>query len=290
MEKGMDNAQALDKHLREIAEEVEKEAREKALEPIQAKIEPALPHIQVEEQMNERIYRVRDIETGDHLAMKLPDERTPKKKGKPFEMEARYQAQAASRGTHVAKVTKWNEKPHLILMPLYQESLEKERAMDLKKESYLFVQAAQALEETHRAGVIHCDMKPKNLVWNPGGDLALIDFGIARKSGREGEWAGTPYYVAPETTAQGINDERSDIYNLGCTLYHLVTREPPYLGADSKEVVKAHIDRPTPRTKILRPACPEKLDAAIYRAMQKDPKDRPQTATEFRTTLEDALR
>ncbi|MAE49421.1 hypothetical protein CMI48_01195 [Candidatus Pacearchaeota archaeon] len=280
--------QTISESLEALAVEIARDARKKELKPIQEEIEPALPHIQIEKKIGARIYQVRNTETGDSLAMKLPDARIPGWREQ-FKMEARYQAQAASQGTHVAPVISWNENPALILMHLYEEDLERDRVINLAGETHLFAQAAQAVEQTHRAEIMHCDIKPGNLMLNAEGDIALIDFGIAKESGKREERLGSPYYVAPETSTQGINNERSDIYNLGCTLYRILTGFPSYLGKDTKEVANAHTENPTPRARTLRPSCPETLDAVIYRAMQKNPEDRHQTATELREDLETAL-
>jgi serine/threonine-protein kinase len=114
------------------------------------------------------------------------------------------------------------------------------------------IQVAKALNHAHKAGLIHRDVKPKNILITKDGNAKLADMGLARAvSDREaaeaeaGKAFGTPYYIAPEQIRGKLNiDLRADIYNLGCTLFHMVTGRVPFEGSDVTAILMKHLDEP----------------------------------------------
>lgn len=138
----------------------------------------------------------------------------------------------------------------------------------------LLVQAAIALADAHRVGVIHRDVKPSNLLLSDDGQLKLTDFGIARAadlSRLTGSSAmiGTPAYMAPE----GEVDARSDLYSLGCVGYELLTGEPPFPGTTHGQVIAAHTRRQPDLSRL-----PRESRDVIGWLLQKDPALRPPNA------------
>jgi serine/threonine-protein kinase len=111
------------------------------------------------------------------------------------------------------------------------------------------IQVAEALRHAHSVGLIHRDVKPKNIMINKEGIVKLADMGLARETTdieaaktEKGKAYGTPYYIAPEQIRGEIDiDERADIYGLGATFYHLVTGKVPYMAEDPVEVMKKHL-------------------------------------------------
>jgi len=111
------------------------------------------------------------------------------------------------------------------------------------------IQVAQALDHAHQAGFIHRDVKPKNIMIMPSGQVKLADMGLARAvSDREaaeaeaGKAYGTPYYISPEQVRGELDvDFRADIYGLGATMYHLVTGKVPFEGANPSAVMHKHL-------------------------------------------------
>jgi serine/threonine-protein kinase len=114
------------------------------------------------------------------------------------------------------------------------------------------IQVAKALNHAHKAGLIHRDVKPKNILITKDGIAKLADMGLARAvSDREaaeaeaGKAFGTPYYIAPEQIRGKVNiDLRADIYNFGCTLFHMVTGRVPFEGPDVSSILLKHLDEP----------------------------------------------
>ena len=114
----------------------------------------------------------------------------------------------------------------------------------------IVIQVAEALEHAHAAGLVHCDIKPRNVLIDQNGVAKLTDFGIARRLDESNAVAGggafgTPLYSSPEQfTGQSKIDGRTDIYSLGATLYHMVTGRPPFQASSYLQVARAHISEP----------------------------------------------
>jgi serine/threonine-protein kinase len=113
----------------------------------------------------------------------------------------------------------------------------------------IVIQVAEALRHAHSMGLIHRDVKPKNIMINKEGIVKLADMGLARETTdieaaktEKGRAYGTPYYISPEQIRGEMNiDGRADIYGLGATFYHLVTGRVPYMAEDPVEVMKKHL-------------------------------------------------
>ena len=137
-----------------------------------------------------------------------------------------------------------------------------------------------ALDAMHRAGYVHRDVKPRNVLIAGGGHVYLTDFGLARRvasgSGATcaGHWAGTVDYAAPEQIRGGHTDARTDVYALGCLLHFALTGRPPFTRENLEARLWAHLHEPPPAPSALRPGLPPELDALVARALAKDPADR----------------
>jgi serine/threonine protein kinase len=113
----------------------------------------------------------------------------------------------------------------------------------------VIIQVAEALRHAHSVGLIHRDVKPKNIMINKEGIVKLADMGLARQTTdfeaakmEKGKAYGTPYYISPEQIRGEIDvDERADIYGLGATFYHLVTGRVPFMADDPMEVMRKHL-------------------------------------------------
>ena len=159
----------------------------------------------------------------------------------------------------------------------------------------LAIQIARGLAFAHTNGYVHRDVKPQNVLLNGDGQAKVTDFGIARaldvKRGvtQTGTVLGTSDYIAPEQAQGRPVDEHTDVYSLGIVLYELLTGEVPFSGDNFVTVAMRHINEPPPSLRAKRPDVPPRLDAAVQKALAKDPGDRFQTMAEFGGELQACL-
>jgi eukaryotic-like serine/threonine-protein kinase len=156
-------------------------------------------------------------------------------------------------------------------------------------------QVAGTLAAAHAAGIVHRDIKPGNIMVEPGDRVKVLDFGIARTADavtltQTASVLGTAPYMAPEQAMGNPADARSDIYALGCVLYEMLTGQPPFMADLPAAVMHQHV-RVAPKPPSQRnPAVPPALDALVMEMLAKRPEDRPQTAVEVRDRLAAYLR
>lgn len=140
-------------------------------------------------------------------------------------------------------------------------------------------QVAEALEHAHRAGIVHRDVKPANIMVTPQGKAVLMDFGIARRADlpvvtEAGSAIGTPAYIAPEQIRGRDIDWRADIYALGITLYELLAGQHPYESATGVDLLNRHVETAPEPLRTVCPAAPEALEALVMRMVAKSPAER----------------
>ena len=158
----------------------------------------------------------------------------------------------------------------------------------------LGIQIGRALAFAHAQGLVHRDVKPQNVLLGDG-DVKVTDFGIARSIDvpvgltQTGTVLGTSEYISPEQATGRQVDARTDIYSLGVVLYELLAGQPPYSGDSFVAVAMRHVNDPVPSITLARPDVPLRVDAALRRAMAKDPDDRFQSMDELVAELDACL-
>ncbi len=151
-------------------------------------------------------------------------------------------------------------------------------------------QICGGLEAAHKAGVVHRDLKPHNVLIDERQQVKIIDFGLARLPHIEGMTAtglilGTPEYMAPEQIRGQPVDARTDIYALGAVLYHALTGKPPFAGDSPIAIGFAHCSQPLRPPVEARPGVPQAWSELVVHAMQKDPAHRFASAAELSAAL-----
>jgi len=154
----------------------------------------------------------------------------------------------------------------------------------------LVSQILSALEHAHRAGVVHRDMKPANVMVTSAGTVKIMDFGIARMRGAEqmtldGRLMGTPAYMPPEQVLGEEVDGRADLYAVGVVLYCLLAGALPFDAETPVAMLQQQVAEPPVPIRQRRPDLPEWCDPIVERALAKTPADRFQTPAEFREAL-----
>ncbi len=153
-------------------------------------------------------------------------------------------------------------------------------------------QAAKGLGAVHRAGLIHLDVKPSNIVIEEDtGRPVLVDFGLARWRGQGAQTvkiSGTPYYMAPERCGTQVEASaltpQTDIYSLGCMLFEVLTGKTPFDGSSPYAVLAQHMDAPIPKVSAHAPDLVD-FDAVVARAMAKRPGDRYESCDAFAAAI-----
>ncbi|MCX6906476.1 MAG: SUMF1/EgtB/PvdO family nonheme iron enzyme, partial [Verrucomicrobia bacterium] len=162
--------------------------------------------------------------------------------------------------------------------------IESQGRLDPREAVAITVLVAQALQYAwNKARIIHRDIKPENIFLSNAGEVKVGDLGLAKTVGggstsltQTGMMMGSPHYISPEQ-ARGLSDIdfRTDIYSLGCTLYHMLTGRPPYTGTDPLVVINKHVNEPPPAIFKVWPTCPIPLALLVGKMLAKQRHERP---------------
>jgi serine/threonine protein kinase len=151
------------------------------------------------------------------------------------------------------------------------------------------IQVAEGIAYIHDQGYIHRDICPRNIMVTSQGVVKIIDFGLSIPNRpefrRPGNRTGTANYMAPELIKRVTTDHRVDLFALGVTAFETFTNNLPWEGAQSLETMRSHLNNPGRSPRDFNPNLDDALVALLVKAIERDPKDRFQTAQEFRDAL-----
>ncbi|MCT2042099.1 Stk1 family PASTA domain-containing Ser/Thr kinase [Pseudoclavibacter alba] len=258
------------------------------------------------------VYLGQDTRLGRQIAVKLLNTQLA---GEPsFRQRFRAEAQAAARMTHPTIVRVFDAGEDTFLRPdghelivpyIVMEYVPGQQLRDIIAEGPLPADKVEkymsglltALEYSHRAGVVHRDIKPGNVMVTPDDEIKVMDFGIARAiSDTAGTIAqttailGTASYFSPEQARGEQVDGRSDLYSAGIVLYEMLTGRVPFQGDSAVAVAYQHVTEMPVKPSEINPNVSPAMDAVVMKALAKNRDDRFQSASEFRRVLEDAAR
>jgi serine/threonine-protein kinase len=213
-----------------------------------------------------------------------------------FRERFRQEARAAANLSHPNIVTVHDfglDQGHLFIVMEYvpgtdlKTRIREKGRFSVQETLELMIQACQGVGYAHRAGLVHCDIKPHNMLVSPDGRLKVTDFGIARalasispEERSEVVW-GSPHYFSPEQAAGLPPSPASDVYSLGVILYEMLTGQLPFNAADAEELARMHREvQPIP-TRAINPTIPLQLDEIILKVLSKEPSARYRTADQL---------
>ncbi|MEU5027066.1 Stk1 family PASTA domain-containing Ser/Thr kinase [Streptomyces milbemycinicus] len=253
------------------------------------------------------VYLAHDTRLGRTVAVKTL--RVDLARDPSFQARFRREAQSAASLNHAAIVAVYDTGedyvdgvsiPYIVMEYVdgstLRELLHSGRKLLPERSLEMTVGILQALEYSHRNGIVHRDIKPANVMLTRTGQVKVMDFGIARAMGDAGMTMtqtaaviGTAQYLSPEQAKGETVDARSDLYSTGCLLYELLTVRPPFIGDSPVAVAYQHVrEEPQPPSAFDPEITPE-MDAIVLRALVKDPDYRYQSADEMRADIEAAL-
>jgi beta-lactam-binding protein with PASTA domain len=201
------------------------------------------------------------------------------------------EARAAARLTspHVVQVyDQGADGPWLYLAMEYlpgrtmRDVLQQRAAFTLRETFSVMEPVLEALAAAHRAGIVHRDVKPENVVLTDDGRIKVADFGLARAAavpitggGPDARLLGTAAYLAPELVSRGVADARADVYAVGVMLFETLTGRPPYADPDPVRLAYRHVHERVPAPSLVVPGLPNALDELVLAATAHDPDLRP---------------
>lgn len=211
----------------------------------------------------------------------------------------RREAQAAANLSHpnIVAVYDWGQEEgtYFIVMEFIdghslRDVLRAQATIEASRAAGIGAEVANGLSFAHKAGVVHRDVKPGNVLIESSGQVKVTDFGVARADASEaltqtGSVMGTATYFSPEQAQGLVVDGRSDVYSLGVVLYEMVCGTPPFAGENPVSVAYQHVREPVPSLRERRPDVPAGLEQIIMTSLEKDPNRRYQSADDLRADL-----
>jgi serine/threonine-protein kinase len=245
------------------------------------------------------VFRATDSDTGRQVAIKIPH---PEVESDPtlfdrFQREEDIGTRMEHPGVMKVFANPGRSQVYMVMEwvegRLLRQIMNEQGKLPVARAVALTIGICHALEYIHANGVVHRDLKPENIMVDEHDNIRLIDFGIAGSAGSRrltfanfSQNMGTPDYISPEQVRGKRGDARSDLYSLGVILYEMVTGKAPFTGPNPFAVMNDRLlNHPAPPMQ-LEPAVTPQLQEILYRALEREPKNRYASAREFAHDLE----
>jgi len=240
------------------------------------------------------VYQASDLMLERTIAVKIL--RKDFSKSKAFQERFKEEARAAANLTHPNIVTVHdfgfdNDRLFIVMEHVpgtdLKQIIKKSGALPADHASRLFIQACAGIGYAHRAGLVHCDIKPHNMLVTPDHRLKVTDFGIARalasvKHDEQSQaiW-GSPAYFSPEQAAGRAPSPASDVYSLGIVLFEMLTGELPFTDPSPQELALLHRYEAPPSAREINPEISAELEEIVVKVLSKEPSSRYRTADQL---------
>jgi eukaryotic-like serine/threonine-protein kinase len=245
------------------------------------------------------LYRAVDLNSGKRVAIKVP---LPDMEADPVLIERFNREQEIGQELDhpgVVKVFNSEERSRVYMVIEWVEGrllrtiLNEEKKLPTERALKIALGICDALDYMHKRGIVHRDLKPENIMVDDNDQIKLIDFGIAMKEEARrltfvnvSSLLGTPDYISPEQVKGARGDQRSDIYAVGIILYELLTGRVPFVGPNPLAVMNERLLNPVKPPHELNSEISPQLEEILYRALEREPRHRYATASEFMWDLE----
>jgi serine/threonine-protein kinase len=245
------------------------------------------------------IYQGTDLRNGQTVAIKIPH---PEMESDPIFFERFQREEEIGKKLNHPGVMKVfsnpdRHDPYIVMewVPgkLLREIIAENRKMPPERAIGLVLKICQALDHIHSHGVIHRDLKPENIMVDENDNIKIIDFGISANIGSRritfaklSDTMGTPDYISPEQVRGGRGDARSDVYALGVMLYEMLTGSVPFTGSNAFTIMNNRLLNDPVPPRELNPDISPQLQEVLYRALEREPRNRFRSARDFAHDLE----